>query len=77
MLDGGVAAREEQRLAPVVVPADAVRGFIPWTFDREHLAVAVGLSDAVAVDHDPVADSCMQGRLLSSELTLRRPAYAG
>jgi hypothetical protein len=56
VLDDRIGSGEEQTLVPVVVPTHDIRRRAVTPVDLEDLRVAVGFSDVVALDHDPVTD---------------------
>src|SRR5512133_179881 len=53
VFDHGIGAGKEQRLVAAVAPPHAVRWFT-IVADLQHFAVAVRLTDAMALDNDPI-----------------------
>jgi hypothetical protein len=69
VLDGGVGAREEEGVVITVLPAHNVWRFSIWTPDFYYLAVAIRLSDPVAVDHKAISYARMHNLSLSTHLS--------
>jgi hypothetical protein len=60
MPDDGVASREQQSHVSVVGPANEVRRTSAFTVHFEDFSVSVWLTDAMALDDDPVSDAGFQ-----------------
>jgi hypothetical protein len=70
VLDGGIGAREEEGVVIAVFPAHDVRWFSIWAPHFYHLAVAIRLSDPVAVDHNAISYARTHDVHLSARLSL-------
>jgi hypothetical protein len=57
MLDGGIGPRDKYRFVATVTPSHEVRRETVQPVYCEHFAVAVGLTEMVALDHDAITDA--------------------
>jgi hypothetical protein len=70
VLDGGVGAREEEGVVVAVFPAHNVWRLSICTPHFYYLAVAIRLSDPVAVDHNAISNVRTHDVSLSTRLSL-------
>jgi hypothetical protein len=70
VLHGGIGAREEEGVVFAVFPTHNVRRFSICTLHFYDLAVAIRLSDPVAVDHNAISYARTHDVHLSTRLSL-------